>query len=277
MVQDQRISRRERRGFTLIELLVVIAIIAILAAILFPVFAQARDKARQTACISNARQLGMGFYQYAQDYDECYCPSRTTTQRCDQGTRLQPWSLIIQPYLKNKAVMQCPSDFTTGTPNPGEYKRSFVVTTGDNPLAAPDCSYPGGAMGPNWGANLAEINIPAGFVICYERWQNAVFTDSTGAVHANRTGGAGGDWCKDAAGYQYPNIFHNWYGDLYPDLPTGRLNQRAYFHMNASTLIYGDGHAKCLRYSQVFAGGGDGACGSIQPLQYTMFDKRKAP
>src|SRR6184192_1931973 len=62
----------KRRGFTLIELLVVIAIIAILAAILFPVFAQARAKARQAACISNLKQLGLGFTMYAQDYDESF-------------------------------------------------------------------------------------------------------------------------------------------------------------------------------------------------------------
>jgi prepilin-type N-terminal cleavage/methylation domain-containing protein len=69
------VSRR-RPGFTLIELLVVIAIIAILAAILFPVFAQARAKARQTACLSNQRQIGIGILAYSQDYDEC-CRSAT--------------------------------------------------------------------------------------------------------------------------------------------------------------------------------------------------------
>src|ERR1700729_1601431 len=64
------VSRRTKTAFTLIELLVVIAIIAILAAILFPVFAQARDKARQTACASNEKQIGLGLLQYGQDYDE---------------------------------------------------------------------------------------------------------------------------------------------------------------------------------------------------------------
>lgn len=65
---------QQRRGFTLIELLVVIAIIAILAAILFPVFAQAREKARQTTCVSNLKQIGTAFMMYVQDYDETYPP-----------------------------------------------------------------------------------------------------------------------------------------------------------------------------------------------------------
>ena len=71
--------KRKHTGFTLIELLVVIAIIAILAAILFPVFARARENARKTNCLSNLKQLGMGMLQYAQDYDETFCPSCATT------------------------------------------------------------------------------------------------------------------------------------------------------------------------------------------------------
>src|SRR5438132_13324872 len=106
---------KKRRGFTLIELLVVIAIIAILAAILFPVFAQARDKARQTTCVSNAKQIALALMQYQQDYDERFVPTRFTIPGpaqgvCDGGTRIQPWSETIQPYVKNEGVVQCPSD-----------------------------------------------------------------------------------------------------------------------------------------------------------------------
>jgi prepilin-type N-terminal cleavage/methylation domain-containing protein/prepilin-type processing-associated H-X9-DG protein len=92
--------RHSRKGFTLIELLVVIAIIAILAAILFPVFAQAREKARQTSCLSNERQLGLAFTQYAQDYDEQYPFSKGDS----------PWTVAVQPYVKNFPVYRCPSD-----------------------------------------------------------------------------------------------------------------------------------------------------------------------
>src|SRR5690242_16187613 len=123
----------KRRAFTLIELLVVIAIIAILAAILFPVFAQAREKARQATCLSNMKQLGLAFRMYLQDYDG-YFPGRAggvtnTTARPDFGTtpnsNLGHWTCgqvvstsnpcrveegAVYPYVKNALVFQCPSD-----------------------------------------------------------------------------------------------------------------------------------------------------------------------
>jgi prepilin-type N-terminal cleavage/methylation domain-containing protein/prepilin-type processing-associated H-X9-DG protein len=97
------VRRRSTNGFTLIELLVVIAIIAILAAILFPVFAQARAMARRTACLSNMKQMGNAFHMYAQDYDE------TTPAVIHQPGNIDPdfWQ-IIQPYVKNVQVFYCP-------------------------------------------------------------------------------------------------------------------------------------------------------------------------
>jgi prepilin-type N-terminal cleavage/methylation domain-containing protein/prepilin-type processing-associated H-X9-DG protein len=118
---------RNRRGFTLIELLVVIAIIAILAAILFPVFARAREKARQTSCLSNLKQLGLGMLMYAQDYDERFCSigasgdgrnTGITTQIPEMGNWCwygspyyywQGWQWAVYPYVKNKQIYLCPS------------------------------------------------------------------------------------------------------------------------------------------------------------------------
>jgi prepilin-type N-terminal cleavage/methylation domain-containing protein/prepilin-type processing-associated H-X9-DG protein len=116
-------------GFTLIELLVVIAIIAILAAILFPVFAQAREKARQTTCLSNLKQIGIGFEMYKQDYDGIYPINRERTDAdppTSDAEETIAWPELIEPYIKNGKVMNtdgtvsytqgvyhCPSD--TGT------------------------------------------------------------------------------------------------------------------------------------------------------------------
>ncbi|BDI28234.1 hypothetical protein CCAX7_002850 [Capsulimonas corticalis] len=88
-------------GFTLIELLVVIAIIAILAAILFPVFAQAREKARQSACISNFKQIGLAILQYNQDNDESFPPSQVSTSGMGNFTTGYDWTYVINPYVKN--------------------------------------------------------------------------------------------------------------------------------------------------------------------------------
>src|ERR1051325_2948404 len=117
-----RILMRRLRGFTLIELLVVIAIIAILAAILFPVFAQARESARATSCLSNVKQIVTALYMYTQDDDEQY-PHADYSLPAGSGSPLNPqangffatrvnhykWESWILPYIKNVQIMQCPS------------------------------------------------------------------------------------------------------------------------------------------------------------------------
>jgi prepilin-type N-terminal cleavage/methylation domain-containing protein/prepilin-type processing-associated H-X9-DG protein len=97
----------KRHGFTLIELLVVIAIIAILAAILFPVFARAREKARQTSCLSNMKQLTLGMLMYAQDYDEII-PGWIVCGGCTSAIGYG-WKHVILPYVKNSQIFICPS------------------------------------------------------------------------------------------------------------------------------------------------------------------------
>jgi prepilin-type N-terminal cleavage/methylation domain-containing protein/prepilin-type processing-associated H-X9-DG protein len=110
-----------RNAFTLIELLVVIAIIAVLAAILFPVFAQAREKARQASCMSNLKQIGTAFAMYAQDYDE-RLPDRRDIKKTPGGSDYRPWTtwppsdprggwaaIVLNPYIKNTAIWSCPS------------------------------------------------------------------------------------------------------------------------------------------------------------------------
>ncbi|MFP3905121.1 MAG: DUF1559 domain-containing protein [Armatimonadota bacterium] len=101
---------RRSRGFTLIELLVVIAIIAILAAILFPVFARAREKARQTSCLSNLKQMALSVQMYAQDYDETFPMSVYLS-----GTQAYSAYHVIMPYIKNEQILNCPSEQATLT------------------------------------------------------------------------------------------------------------------------------------------------------------------
>jgi len=99
------------RGFTLIELLVVIAIIAILAAILFPVFARAREKARQTTCLSNVKEIGLACLMYVQDYDERFPRSGGYRAYAELSvpTGYCYWFMQVHPYIKNSAIFSCPS------------------------------------------------------------------------------------------------------------------------------------------------------------------------
>lgn len=99
--------RSKNAAFTLIELLVVIAIIAILAAILFPVFAQAREKARSISCLSNMRQIGTATMMYLQDYDELYMTAQHIEDTPDEP--FYPWYVPVQPYMKNGGIFRCPS------------------------------------------------------------------------------------------------------------------------------------------------------------------------
>jgi len=157
--------RGKPRGFTLIELLVVIAIIAILASILFPVFARAREAARQSSCLSNTRQMGNGVMMYTQDYDEMYpwmwaggagsahvhVPVQQT-----MSTNYTIWAELIYPYVKNLAVYQCPSQKFTQAQMP---YNTFPVAY----------NYNGGSGGPAF-QSMAAVENPANTVLLYDGW-----------------------------------------------------------------------------------------------------------
>ena len=104
-------SGQKPSGFTLIELLIVISIIAILAAMLFPVFARARENARRSSCQSNLKQIGLGIMQYSQDYDE-----KMPSYQADSPKADTPWHFAIQPYLKSIQLFKCPSNSGPATP-----------------------------------------------------------------------------------------------------------------------------------------------------------------
>jgi prepilin-type N-terminal cleavage/methylation domain-containing protein/prepilin-type processing-associated H-X9-DG protein len=129
-----------KRGFTLIELLVVIAIIAILAAILFPVFARARENARRASCQSNMKQMGLGIMQYVQDYDERYPAWARSLNNPSANTSEILWMKQIQPYVQSTQLFKCPSNslqtYSTGANNdniPNHYTANFYADkTGGN-------------------------------------------------------------------------------------------------------------------------------------------------
>lgn len=137
-------SPRRPLGFTLIELLVVIAIIAILAAILFPVFAQAREKARQASCLSNLRQMSNAWLMYCQDADEMVIPWTDTGGSTGNAFA---WNYLIQPYQKNDEVLHCPNidalvtysysaAIAGASPNPPLRTLASLVNPSQSPIIA---------------------------------------------------------------------------------------------------------------------------------------------
>jgi len=138
---------KDRRGFTLIELLVVIAIIAILAAILFPVFARARENARKNSCLNNLKQIGLGAMQYMQDYDETY--PRATDDR-DLNTAAS-FVALLNPYTKNTKIWRCPSSNMTSS------------------IAGESCSYfYNGVFSYNRTVAMAQVQAPADIALFWE-------------------------------------------------------------------------------------------------------------
>jgi prepilin-type N-terminal cleavage/methylation domain-containing protein len=165
--------KRTQSAFTLIELLVVIAIIAILAAILFPVFAQAREKARGISCVSNARQIGTAILMYSQDYDETIIPwfVRSGLARDDFRSDLVSWVQNLQPYIKNGAPVRPPTTTFNNVQPTGMMKcPSFNDAKFRETANRPDCD----------GAGALDAWIPA-------KWYHANYGIGFGVVAGNCT------------------------------------------------------------------------------------------
>ena len=200
------------RGFTLIELLVVIAIIAILAAILFPVFARAREKARQTSCLNNVKQMGLAVMMYAQDYDErynfAYCINPTVT-----------WPNLLMPYVKNGHIFVCPSDKDERSIGDGMYL-SYICNynlfpPGDNP--DPALRIP---------TKMAAITTPAETIAIAENADG-----STGNLQPNCQYAWGTRGAQVSSGYN----------------PWARVSLER--HNGGSNYAFADGHAKWMTKS----------------------------
>lgn len=162
-----------RTGFTLIELLVVIAIIAILAAILFPVFARAREKARQSSCQSNEKQIGLAVHMYAQDYDERMPLAANLTGGV--APPVYVFSDLLNPYIKNDQIWQCPS--RPGSVNLAALGKANVSYMVDVGTQMPSGSFRlfGAPPAGTFSCTLGQIDRPA---------ETALMADGTGAVDA---------------------------------------------------------------------------------------------
>jgi prepilin-type N-terminal cleavage/methylation domain-containing protein/prepilin-type processing-associated H-X9-DG protein len=225
LIQPQR-KRVVTRGFTLIELLVVIAIIAILAAILFPVFAQAREQARRTSCLSNMRQLGTGVAMYTQDYDETMPTAYNGGTTCSHAEYVE-----IYPYLKNIQILACPDGGTSGGNWPG-----CAVAAGEVPAA------------------------PAGFKTHYGfNWGPLIYAG--GGLHGAETAAPSGNGnympgmalaaiaapadCVvygDSYDTYRPTIGFEWMLDSY----TGGASNASIRHGGKFNFSFADGHAKLI-------------------------------
>jgi prepilin-type N-terminal cleavage/methylation domain-containing protein/prepilin-type processing-associated H-X9-DG protein len=224
-------SGRTRRvsGFTLIELLVVIAIIAILAAILFPVFAQAREKARAISCLSNMKQQGVALMMYAQDYDEHSVWSHHDLEPGETAINLYTWYQALQSYIKNDGIFRCPSLSDTPTIMPEYMTPDLWRTVRTDYLINGFFSH---------GIGLAAIQTPAEQITIAERRAGIAFFDYHPWASA-----PDGQWERgmvDGSGY---NLVDAESGVQVVD-PTniGRHNQ-------GSNYTFADGHAKWYRFT----------------------------
>ena len=219
------------QGFTLIELLVVIAIIALLAAILFPVFSRARENARRTSCQSNLKQIGVGLLQYAQDYDEMvvkawYGPG--TSGAASNTTTDYKWMDAIFPYVKSEQLFNCPSHTTSkrysfrNSDNYGSYGINATYWVGGDAQSGPQS------------VSLASMEDVSNTV-----WAGDLLNPSSsptwefawGAITSGTSGGT--------AYSGQPNI----------TIVSGQqtLQNLVQRHLETTSVVFCDGHAKCMK------------------------------
>jgi prepilin-type N-terminal cleavage/methylation domain-containing protein/prepilin-type processing-associated H-X9-DG protein len=223
-VPTEKLRRaNNKRGFTLIEILVVVTIIGILAAILFPVFARARENARRASCMSNLKQIGLGMMEYTQDYDEKY-PTQT-----DQGpfpyatTNTQNWIQSIYPYVKSWQLFKCPStiDSVVAGSLPGE--NSTPITDSNTGYAA------NGLIIQSGGRSMAVIPNPAEIVLLSEFYNSYSAAFIRPMISAT------------------PAVYINW---NYKGATSPGFNG---LHFDGGNQAFADGHVKWRRQSAICA------------------------
>jgi prepilin-type N-terminal cleavage/methylation domain-containing protein len=241
-----------RKGFTLIELLVVIAIIAILAAILFPVFARAREQARKASCLSNQKQIGTAVLMYAQDFDELLPPQQVGA--CGNLATSYGWADLIMPYVKNEKVFDCPSARIKMVMNRNINPPRFYRSQGGSPNNPNDCTtnaaIPNAATTDyNYAVNAFSANGSNANGTCGP-WNSAVLSlpaipspanvagivDSRGSSPFSASGGTGGAYSVTDVDGQVDGRRH--------------VGNNANNAQNALNIVYMDGHSKFTNLHQ---------------------------
>lgn len=247
-MQSILISKRRLQAFTLIELLVVIAIIAILAAILFPVFAQAREKARQASCMSNESQIGLAIMQYTQDFDEVYPKSEGNAGDAAPyyDRWADTWADVIQPYVKSYDVFRCPDDSSTPLPTWEGVGVSYNCNADDD-YTSHWIAYGPFGMGSNpgdfWNYNsltLGQINEPGDSIMVAEEHNSDML--KVGAQNATE--------------YNSGFTETSWVGCCTALIPDGTRPAAAYpfgpngavsaTHTSLANFLFCDGHVKAM-------------------------------
>lgn len=237
---------RRQRGFTLIELLVVIAIIAILAAILFPVFAQARAKARQAVCLSNCKQVSLGFMMYFQDYEEQGPVGYSSgfswpLSYCGHNPGLRCWWESITPYIKNEDVFNCPSATYKLTGSSGSAGRSYPSKGLSLTQSYPTSISPG----------------PESVGVCPQPARVALFADASIAY----------GWSAATA---FANVDRSTIQLPYGDGGSGANppDDKYTRHQGGSNVGFLDGHVKWMRWQNLAVyGAGDGRGAPVTTLE----------
>ena len=230
-----------RRGFTLIELLVVIAIIAILAAILFPVFQKVRENARRASCESNIKQILLGTTQYIQDYDEQTVPGWRRL-----GTAAVHYGQLVQPYIKSQGVFKCPDDsnttdtsFSNNDPQYGPaFHNSYAINI--------DSQQSGGNE--NAGIALSQVNSPSNYVYLVDKGVTGQRTPPYYVAGAEKTG------CLFFADPNGPTTQQDDRSDRV-DGTDGNWCAPDPRHTDLSTVGYFDGHVKDVRPAYFYTAG----------------------
>lgn len=236
--------RRGRRGFTLIELLVVIAIIAILAAILFPVFAKAREKARQASCASNLKQIGLAEMQYSQDNDEIYSGSWN-----DGITDRRSYAELIFPYTKSTGIFICPDASANdnfdnnGAKNCTNNPNTCATTTSYAYNAIIDPSSVGHSASDKAQDSLASVDAPAETIMMLDGKRNGATYGYYNIWESKETDYTGNDYAGKT-----------WAGNVANSAtPVKR-------HTDGFNILWYDGHVKwarnSLKVTPAFPGGG---------------------